>query len=91
MTREYVKAVEEQGVDYRQLKTMARNSLHYAFVEGAPLWQDLDRLRPVAACSGDQHGAKNVSARCRSYLEQNTKARLESELEDAFAAFERRF
>ena len=91
MTREYVKAVEEQRVDYRQLKTMVRNSLHYAFVEGAPLWQDLDRLRPVAACSGDQHGAKNVSARCRSYLEQNTKARLQSELEDAFATFERRF
>lgn len=34
MTHEYVKAVLEQNISYRQLKTMARNSLQYAFVEG---------------------------------------------------------
>jgi adenosine deaminase len=91
MTSEYLKAVEEQHVDYRQLKTMARNSLHYAFVEGAPLWKDIERLSPVAACAGDRNGAKKTTARCRAYLEQNPKARLQWELEGAFAAFERRY
>jgi adenosine deaminase len=33
ITREYRKAVEEQGLDYRAIKTMARNSIAYAFVE----------------------------------------------------------
>jgi hypothetical protein len=91
MTREYVRAVEEQKVDYRQLKTMARNSLQYAFVQGAPFWKDMDRLRPVAACVADKPGARNTSARCRSYLEQNSKARLQWELEEAFAKFESRY
>ena len=33
MTLEYRKAVEEQGVDYRTLKRMARNSIDYGFAE----------------------------------------------------------
>jgi hypothetical protein len=35
MTREYQRAVEDQGVDYPTLRMMARNSLVYAFVEPA--------------------------------------------------------
>ena len=91
MTHEYVKAVQEQNVSYRQLKTMARNSLHYAFVEGAPLWKNMDRLNPVAACSGAMPGSKRTTARCQTYLEQNPKARLQWQLEDALTAFERKF
>jgi hypothetical protein len=34
-TQEYVKAVEEQGLDYRTLKRLARNSLDYSFVDAA--------------------------------------------------------
>jgi adenosine deaminase len=33
MTQEFVKAVEEQHLDYRTLKRMVQNSLEYAFVE----------------------------------------------------------
>jgi len=32
-TQEFMKAVEDQGLDYRTLKTLARNSLQYAFVD----------------------------------------------------------
>lgn len=92
MTREYVKAVEEHGVNYRQLKTMARNSLHYAFVEGEPLWQDPGRQRLVPACAGGNAGKPGrPAARCQAYLEQNAKARLQWELEAAFAHFESKF
>lgn len=91
MTHEYVKAVEEQKVDYRQLKTMARNSLQHAFVGGAALWKDVDRLSPVVACAGNRLGAKKVNARCQAYLDTNPKAKLQRQLEDAFARFESRF
>ena len=54
LTLEYRKAVEEQGVDYRTLKRMARNSIEYSFADAA------------------------------------TKARLMTELDAAFRAFEQR-
>jgi adenosine deaminase len=91
MTHEYVKAVQEQHVSYRQLKSMARNSLQYAFVEGAPLWKDVERGKSVAACAANRPGASKTGTRCQTYLEQNPKARLQWQLEDAFARFERRF
>jgi adenosine deaminase len=34
-TQEYMKAVEEQGLDYRTLKRLARNSLDYSFADAA--------------------------------------------------------
>jgi hypothetical protein len=91
MTHEYVKAVQEQNVSYRQLKTMARNSLHYAFVEGAPLWKDVDRLSAAPACAGSRPGATKTTARCQTHLEQSPKARLQWQLESALTAFERKF
>ena len=54
LTLEYRKAVEEQGLDYRTLKRMARSSIEYSFADAA------------------------------------TKARLTTDLEAAFQAFERR-
>ena len=91
MTHEYVKAVQEQNVGYRQLKTMARNSLHYAFVEGAPLWKDVDRQSPAPACAGNRPGATKTTARCQTYLEQSPKARLQWQLEGALTTFERKY
>jgi adenosine deaminase len=35
LTLEYRKAVEEQGLDYRMLKRMARNSIAYSFADEA--------------------------------------------------------
>ena len=53
ISREYLKAAEEQGLTYGQLKTMARNSLQYAFVSGASLWTDARRFIPTAQCAKD--------------------------------------
>lgn len=53
-TQEFLKAVEEQDLDYATIKRMVRNSLEYAFAD------------------------------------RQTKRRLQSELESAFAAFEQR-
>jgi len=46
LTLEFRKGVEEQGLDYRTLKRMARNSLAYAFADDATktrLGSDLDQ------------------------------------------------
>ncbi|NJD20150.1 MAG: adenosine deaminase, partial [Gemmatimonadetes bacterium] len=88
MTLEYRKAVEEQGVDYRTLKAMARNSLEYAFVEGASLWADYDRLTPVDACAEARGGLEG--APCRAYVAASEKARLQASLELDYRAFEAR-
>lgn len=88
MTLEYRKAVEEQGVDYLTLKGMARNSLEYAFVEGASLWEDYDHLLPVEACRAGSGGLEGE--RCRAFTAANEKARLQASLELDYRAFEAR-
>jgi hypothetical protein len=88
LTLEYRKAVEEQGVDYLTLKGMARNSLEYAFVEGASLWEDYDHLLPVEACREEAGGLEGE--RCRSFTGTNEKARLQASLELDYRDFEGR-
>jgi adenosine deaminase/adenosine deaminase CECR1 len=85
---EYRRAVEDQGLRYRELKTMARASLEHAFVEGASLWTGPRTTARVAACARDLPGTAMRSPACARYLDANTKARLQMTLEDGFAAFE---
>lgn len=82
MTNEYVRAVTEQGLGYRDLKQAARASLHYSFLPGAPLWADFAALKPVLACAG------GASSECTKYLSQNEKARLQADLERRFSTYE---
>ncbi len=91
MTHEYVKAAQEQNLSYRQLKTMARNSLEYAFVQGASLWQDLAHLRRTPACAKAQPTKTPLPAACSIYLQANPKAQLQWNLEAALVRFEQRF
>jgi adenosine deaminase len=82
MTNQYVRAVREQGLDYDQLKEIARNSLEYSFAEGQSLWVDHDYDKMNEACSDV------TSDRCSSFLSRNTKARVEWRLEQRLKAFE---
>lgn len=82
MTNEYVRAVREQGLAYRDLKQIARAGLAYSFVPGGALWADPVGLVPVPAC------ADFATPSCAKYLAQNEKARLQMDLEQRFAAFE---
>jgi hypothetical protein len=91
ITREYLKAAEEQGLGYVQLKTMARNSLHYAFAPGASLWADARRFVPAAQCAGDTPGAGSTSNACKQFLAASLKARLQWRLEAEFKSFEGEF
>lgn len=85
LAREFLRAAEEQGLGYLQLKQMARNSLEFAFVPGQSLWADARRAAPVAAC------VKSAASSCQQFLASNEKARLQWQLEEAFRQFERQF
>ena len=86
---EFLKAAEDQGLGYLQLKTMARNSLHYAFVAGESLWRDGRKFVPVVQCARDVEDMKLTSNSCRRFLAGNEKGRLQWQLEQDFNAFER--
>lgn len=90
ITMEFMKGAEDQQLNYVQLKTMARNSLQYAFITGASLWVDAKKFTRVPQCSNDYPG-KPASQRCQQFLSSSEKARLQWELEGEFSAFENRY
>jgi hypothetical protein len=88
ISREYLKAAEEHGLGYSQLKTMARNSLQYAFLPGTSLWADARKFTPVAQCAGNTPGGASPSNACRQFLAASEKASLQWRLEVEFRDFE---
>jgi hypothetical protein len=92
ISREFLRAVQDQGLGYVQLKTMARNSLTYAFIAGGSLWdQGKTGLVPVARCTEDVLLMKLVSNGCRDYLAGSDKAKLQWQVEENFKAFQSGF
>jgi adenosine deaminase len=86
---EYLAAVVDQGLTYRQLKQLTRTGLEHAFVEGASLWRERDDFRkPVEACRRGRLGAATPSAGCAAYLAAHKRAALQWRLEGELAAFE---
>jgi hypothetical protein len=94
ISREFLKAAQEQRLGYVPLKTMARNSLRYAFIAGASLWSDdgrEDKFVPVAQCAQDLARMQVSSIACRQYITSSGKAKLQWQLEEDFKTFERGF
>jgi adenosine deaminase len=85
LTHEYVRAVQTYGLGYGTLKTLARNSLEYAFLPGRSLWTSPSYAQRVAACAVDAVRADHA---CAAYLAANPRAAQEWRLEREFAAFE---
>lgn len=88
ISREYLKAAEEHGLGYAQLKTMARTSLQFAFLPGASLWSNSTKFTTVAECAGDIAMTRETSASCKQYLAASEKASLQWKLEQDFKVFE---
>ncbi len=74
LTNEYLRAATEQGLTYRDLKAIARDSLEYAFVPGKSLRGATECAKPGKACE--------------AFLGANPKAQLQWKLERDFEAFE---
>ncbi len=89
ISMEFLKAAEDQGLGYPQLKTMARNSLQYAFIAGESLWSEGRKFVPVAQCARDVEEMKLSSNTCRQFLDGSEKGNLQWRLEQEFNTFER--
>jgi adenosine deaminase len=61
-TREWVKAVQEQGLDYPTLKRLAQNSVEYAFADAATKAR-LKQELAIAFRQFEQRQASMVNAR----------------------------
>ena len=88
LTHEYVKAVEEQGMDYLQLKRMARNSLEHSFLPGRSLWAQPDQYQRLAAPCQGAAADRPAPAACSRWLAANPKAEQQWQLEQRFVHFE---
>jgi adenosine deaminase len=88
LTREFAIAATSWNLSYPTLKTMARNSLEYAFVAGTSLWSTRDAFVPVRACSQDVPGATQPASACAAFLAGSEKARLQWHLEAQLRDFE---
>jgi adenosine deaminase len=91
ITREYMKGVYEQELDYLMLKKMARTGLEHSFLPGQSLWQDNRRFVMNHECSGDHPNTRTVSPGCQKFLRESQKAHEEWKLEQKFAEFEAKF
>jgi adenosine deaminase len=92
LTNEYVRAAEDFGLKYADLKQMARTSLEHSFLPGASLWRAQDVFtHTMPACSEEAIGARKPSATCSAFLQASEKARQQWELERRFHAFEDSF
>jgi hypothetical protein len=89
ISREFLKAAEDQGLNYYDLKTMARNSLTYSFISGGSLWSDGRKFVAVTQCRTDFIAMKLSSPTCRQYVDGSEKAKLQWRLEEEFREFER--
>lgn len=86
MTHEYLRAVEEFGITYKDLKRMARNSLEHSFLPGASLWSDAKSFRVTGACAGVK-----PSAACQKFLDGSERATVEWKLERELEKFEKKY
>jgi len=91
ISREYLKAAEEHGLGYMQLKTMARTSLQYAFLPGASLWANSKKFTSIVQCAEDLSMTRETSAACKQYLAGSEKANLQWKLERDFKTFENQY
>jgi adenosine deaminase len=88
LTHEFTRAVLTYGLSYGQLKTLARNSLDYAFLPGDSLWSGTAPYRVTAACAGVTLGAATPPAPCRALLKASARAAMQWRLEGEFKTFE---
>ena len=91
LSSEFQRAVESYGLEYEDLKRLARSSLEHSFLPGASLWWSTERFTPVAVCSGDRPEVDDPSTACDDLLDRSERARLQWRLERMFDAFERAF
>lgn len=85
LTNEFVKAVQEQQLDYPMIKAISRNALTYSFLSGKSIWSDAVDGGIVPEC-------KHLSSdTCQRFIASSEKAKLQWQLENKLQAFEKSY
>jgi adenosine deaminase len=87
ITQEFERAAETYHLKYQDLKKFARASLIYSFLPGEGLYP----VHRPSLCAAEKAQAKNLSTGCSGLFASSEKARMQWELEKAFAGFESQF
>ncbi|MGC4116014.1 MAG: hypothetical protein QM765_15800 [Myxococcales bacterium] len=88
---EWMRAVQDQHLSYRQLKALARNSLQYSFLPGQSLFTKMDPLTADQACEPTATsllGDDAPGSDCAALLAASARATAQWELEKRFRVFE---
>jgi adenosine deaminase len=89
LTHEYTRAATDFGLNYPDLKDMARASLEHSFLPGPSLWQQPDAFtRTVPDCANQPLAAAHPNPKCLSFLQSSEKAAEQWELEHRYDLFE---
>jgi adenosine deaminase len=91
ITHEYLRAVESYGLSYAELKRMARESLQHSFIPGDSLWGNGREPRRPEACENDKASNGRISDKCLKWIATSERARVQWQMEAAFAEFEAKF
>jgi adenosine deaminase len=92
LTHEYVRAAIDYGLNYRDLKQLARTGMEHNFLSGASLWARPDDFGTAAgACKGETLGGDQPSTGCKDLLNGSEKAAAQWDLERRFRIFEAKF
>jgi adenosine deaminase len=89
LTHEYARAATDFGLNYLDLKNMARASFEHSFLPGPSLWQQPDVFtRTVPDCANQLPGAARPNPKCLNFLQSSEKAAEQWELEHRYDLFE---
>ncbi|AIE86616.1 adenosine deaminase family protein [Fimbriimonas ginsengisoli] len=91
MTLEWVRAVRDQGMTYRDLKEMARNSIEYSFLPGRSLYEGRNYAQLAGPFQGARAPGWKQTAEAEQMLRASEKMRVQLRLERAFVAFESKY
>ncbi len=91
LSEQFVLAVQRYGLNYSQLKQLARNSLEYSFLPGQSLWGSVQSQRLHHSCALNQPGSNALRGSCAAFLAGSAKARQQWLLEGQFQHFEAEF
>ncbi|MDA0657073.1 MAG: adenosine deaminase [Proteobacteria bacterium] len=89
LSHEYTRAAQSYALTYGQIKSLSRNSLTHAFIDGKSLWRDALNAKPHLPCAAEPLGAERPSSACANFLAKNAKAALQWTLEGDYRAFEK--
>lgn len=87
-----VVASDYPQIKYQDFKKFVRNSIEFSFLDGRGIWSSKgDYATLVPECSGSIPGSENPDEKCKAFLDENEKARIEWKLEGDLASFEKKY